>query len=98
LRDAFAELNLEGLQVIGASLDKPAAQKAFQQKHRLPFPLAADVDGAMAKAFGVPTMMGFARRQSFLIKDGKIAWVDLNASTRQQAEDVRKALHAAAVA
>ncbi len=36
--------------------------------------------------------MGFPKRQSFLIKDGKIAWLDKNASTSAQADDVRKAL------
>ena len=54
----------------------------------------ADHDGTVAKAFGVPTVMGFAKRQSFLVADGKIAWRDLNASTKKQADDVRKALDA----
>ena len=35
-------------------------------------PEFADSDGAVAKAFGVPTTMGFAKRQSFLVRDGKI--------------------------
>ena len=92
LRDAFAELSKEGLQVVGVSLDTPAAQKAFQDKYHLPFSLIADKDGTVAKAFEVPTTMGFAKRQSFLIKDGKVAWADFNASTAQQAADVKKAL------
>ena len=92
LRDGFADLSREGLQVVGVSLDKPASQKAFQQKYRLPFPLLADQDGTVARAFGVPTFAGFAKRQSFLIKDGVVAWADLSASTSQQASDVRKAM------
>ena len=46
----------------------------------------------VAKAFGVPTAGGYAKRQSFLVKDGKIVWRDLNASTKNQATDVRAAL------
>ena len=93
LRDSYADLRSKGVNVIGVSEDKAEAQKKFQEKYKLPFPLVADGgDGAVAKAFGVPTFMGFAKRQSFLIKDGKIAWRDLSASTKTQGADVRKAL------
>ena len=92
LRDGFSDLSRQGLQVVGVSLDKPVTQKAFQQKYRLPFPLIADQDGIVAKAFEVPTLAGFAKRQSFLVKDGIVVWADLSASTNQQADDVRKAL------
>ena len=92
LRDSYDDLRAKGLQIIGVSEDKADAQKKFQEKYKLPFPLVADSDGLVAKAFGVPTAGGFAKRQSFLIKDGKIAWRDLNASTKNQAADVRQAL------
>ncbi len=93
LRDAFTELSDEGLAVVGVSIDSPAAQKRFKEKHRLPFPLIADEDGAVAKAFGVPTLLGLAaKRQAYLIHDGVIAWADHSASTKQQADDVRRAL------
>jgi peroxiredoxin Q/BCP len=92
LRDNYNDLREKGLQVIGVSEDKSEAQKKFQEKYNLPFPLVADTDGAVAKAFGVPTTLGMAKRQSFLIKDGKIVWRDLNASTKNQAADVRAAL------
>jgi len=94
LRDSIAGLRARGLQILGVSEDAVAAQKKFQGKYNLPFTLIADHDGAVAKAFGVPTTMGFAKRQSFLIRDGKIVWADLNASTSRQAEDVNKALDA----
>jgi peroxiredoxin Q/BCP len=92
LRDSFSDLRARGLQVLGVSEDKQDAQKKFQSKYHLPFTLIADHDGAVAKAFGVPTAMGFAKRQSFLVQDGKIVWAALNASTSQQAADVSKAL------
>jgi peroxiredoxin Q/BCP len=92
LRDSYADLRAKGLQIIGVSEDKADDQKKFQEKYKLPFPLVADTDGSVAKAFDVPTVKGFAKRQSFLVKDGKIAWRDLTASTKEQAADVRKAL------
>jgi peroxiredoxin Q/BCP len=92
LRDSFDSLRGRGLQILGVSEDQPGAQKKFQTKYNLPFTLIADHGGAVAKAFGVPTTMGFAKRQSFLIQDGKIVWADLNASTSAQAADVGKAL------
>jgi len=92
LRDSFPGLTARGLQILGVSEDKEEAQKKFQVKYKLPFTLIADSDGAVAKAFGVPTTAGFAKRQSFLVQDGKIVWRDLQASTAQQAADVGKAL------
>jgi peroxiredoxin Q/BCP len=92
LRDAFADLTKKGVTVVGVSADKPDAQKAFKEKYHIPFTLLADSDQNVIKAFGVPTSMGFASRQSFLIKGGKIVWLDLHASTKQQAADVLKAI------
>ena len=92
LRDSFPALAQRGIQILGVSEDIPDAQKKFQDKYKLPFTLIADHDGAVATAFGVPLMMGIAKRQSFLVQDGKIVWRDLKASTSQQAADVSKAL------
>ncbi len=92
LRDSYADLRAKGLNVIGVSEDNAESQKKFQDKYHLPFPLVADHDGAVAKAFSVPTFLGFAKRQSFLINEGKIVWRDLSVSPKSQGEDVRKAL------
>ncbi len=92
LRDSFVDLRADGLQILGVSHDTPAAQKKFQQKYKLPFPLIADSDGKAAAAFAVPTSLGFTRRQSFLVKDGKIAWNSLNAKTGEHAAEVQAAL------
>jgi peroxiredoxin Q/BCP len=94
LRDAFADLTKKGVTVIGVSADTPQEQKAFREKYHLPFTLLADSDKRVIRAFGVPTTMGFASRQSFLIKDGKIVWRDLHASTKEQAADILKAITA----
>lgn len=92
LRDSFADLQKLGVQVVGVSTDPVEAQKKFQTKYNLPFTLLADTEKKVTAAFSVPTTVGFASRQSFLIKDGKIVWRDLKASTKQQAADVMAAL------
>lgn len=88
LRDEFADLQKRDVRVIGVSADGAASQLRFKEKYRLPFTLLADESGEVAKAFGVPLMLGMTRRQSFLVKNGCIVWRDLSASTREQARDV----------
>jgi peroxiredoxin Q/BCP len=80
------------VRVLGVSADAPRSQLRFKEKHRLPFVLLADPERAVARAFGVPLMLGLTRRQSFLIKDGRVVWRDLSASTRAQAQDVLNVL------
>jgi thioredoxin-dependent peroxiredoxin len=81
LRDGWADIQAAGLEVYGVSMQDAESHKAFIDKHTLPFPLVVDTDGAVAKAFRVPTRLSFASRQSFLIgKDGKIkqVWLEVN--------------------
>src|SRR5271154_145858 len=92
LRDDFDELRGRGVRVVGVSADKPASQLRFKQKYRLPFVLLADHDHAVARAFGVRLILGMTHRQSFLFKEGRIVWRDLNASTREQARDLISAV------
>jgi peroxiredoxin Q/BCP len=92
LRDSYAALVDKGVRVYGASTDDEAAQKAFKEKHRLPFTLLADKDKKLLAAFGVPQAMGFAKRQAFLFRDGVLVWRDLQASTAEQAADVLAAI------
>ena len=94
LRDSFASLKARGVQILGVSEDKADAQKKFRDKYSLPFTLLADSDGAVAKAFGVPTFLGFTKRQSFLVKDGKVVWRDLSVSPSTHVAEVNKALDA----
>jgi peroxiredoxin Q/BCP len=95
LRDSYSKLRQEGLQVIGVSRDTSAAQSKFQEENHLPFTLIADTDNKVADAFGVPKMMGVFpvdARESFLVKDGKIAWTSPHAQTAKSAEEVEQAL------
>jgi peroxiredoxin Q/BCP len=96
LRDSYDKLHAKGLQIIGVSRDSAEAQENFHEQNKLPFTLVADTDGKVAEAFGVPMMMGgmlpIASRQSFIVKDDKIAWNSLKAQTAGSAAEVQKAL------
>lgn len=96
LRDAYEALTKKGVAVIGVSHDSVAAQKAFKAKYNLPFTLIAGDDDKVITAFGVPHIptTSLAKRQAYLIKDGKIVWADYSAATDQQAADVLKVLEA----
>jgi peroxiredoxin Q/BCP len=92
LRDSYEALTEKNVRIFGVSADREAGQKAFKEKYKLPFELLADEDAKVIDAFGVPKTLGFAKRQAFLFKDGKLVWSDLSASTEKQAEDVLKFL------
>jgi len=94
LRDAFPDFSSDNIQVIGVSADTVEAQKKFAEEYKLPFVLLADTDLAVAKAFGVPTIpvLGVPRRQSFIVRDGKIAWIVESAKTGDHAAEVREAM------
>ena len=97
IRDSWKELQTAGVQVIGVSEDKPEAQKRFKDKYNLPHTLIADNDGKVAKAFQVDMVpvAKLTKRQSFLIKDGKVVWNMLEkTSTETHAADVLKAVAA----
>jgi peroxiredoxin Q/BCP len=85
IRDNAQELNKAGVQVIGVSADSVDAQAKFKAKYKLNFPLIADQKREVIGAFGVQG------RQSFLVKDGKIAWRQLKATPATQAQDAIKA-------
>ena len=84
MRDAQAELAKKGVAVAGISPDDPAAQKKFDEKYQLNFPLLSDGERSVAKTYGAwgeKMMYGKKSqgiiRSSFLIDEqGKImqAW------------------------
>jgi peroxiredoxin Q/BCP len=99
-RDAFAELENAGAVVLGISRDTPAAQKKFQQKYNLSYPLLADVDGSVCRQFGVlreKSMFGKRtfgiERTTFLIgPDGRLIKVFCKVKPQGHAEEVLKAV------
>jgi peroxiredoxin Q/BCP len=57
-RNDMAELTKRGITVVGVSGDSVRNHQLFKDMHKLNFSLLADEDGAVAKAFGVPTKNG----------------------------------------
>ncbi|MBH55549.1 MAG: peroxiredoxin [Opitutaceae bacterium] len=88
LRDAYEDLLGKGVTIFGVSKDSVKSQQSFKEKYDIPFSLVADSKSKVIKAFGVPTKVGFANRQAYLFKKGKLVWRDLAASTVKQAEDI----------
>jgi peroxiredoxin Q/BCP len=59
--------------VIGISVDTLDDQRKFAEKENLTYPLLADPDKKVARAFGVLTPAGYAQRATFVIdKDGVV--------------------------
>jgi thioredoxin-dependent peroxiredoxin len=83
---ALPDLKQAGVAAVGISPDSPAAQKKFDDKYGLGFPLLSDEDRSVAKAFGafgVKNLYGKKKegivRSSFLIdEDGRFAGVWYN--------------------
>lgn len=53
LRDNYERLMAAGYKVVGVSADKAAKHKKFIEKYDLPFPLLADTELEVIKAYGV---------------------------------------------
>jgi peroxiredoxin Q/BCP len=80
-RDAFKEYEALGVTIFGVSRDSAESHDEFQTKHALPFPLVADENGALSRAYGVSSTFGLDSRVTFLVGvDGRIAhvWPDVD--------------------
>jgi peroxiredoxin Q/BCP len=84
IRDARTELAEMRVAALGISPDKPGAQKKFDGKYGLGFPLLSDPDHAAAQSYGTwgektmygKTSMGIIRSSFLIDEKGKIlgAW------------------------
>ena len=86
LRDFNAEIAAKGASILGVSTQDVASHRAFTAKFGLDFPLLADTDGTVGRAYGVlggagivaklKTAAGLADRVTFVIDgEGRIAHV-----------------------
>ena len=68
-RDLAAEFAEVGAQRVGISPDAVGKQKQFADKHAFDYPLLSDVDGTVARAFGVKRRVGLlpVKRTTFVI-------------------------------
>jgi peroxiredoxin Q/BCP len=82
-RDHTAELDQHGVVILGVSTDSLDSHRAFQDKHKLPFPLLADEDAAVSKLYGVykqknlygKKYMGIERTTFVIDRTGRIAQI-----------------------
>ena len=68
-RDLGAEFAALGAQRVGISMDTVDKQAAFSETHSFDYPLLADTDGEVAKAYGVKRKLDLLRtkRSTFVI-------------------------------
>jgi peroxiredoxin Q/BCP len=84
LRDASADLTKYGAAVVGVSVDPVEKQKEFKEVNHFPFPLIADTDKTVVKAFG-QSGMAMAARECYVIKGGKVVYKDTGVTDKQAA-------------
>lgn len=91
-RDAQPQYQSKDIVVLGVSADDEASHQAFTQKYNLNFPLLADTNQELIKAYDVDGG-GYAKRVTYVIDaDGKIVNVDSSVNTTTHAEDILKSL------
>ena len=100
-RDNIFAFRKLGVYVLGISVQDLASKKEFAAKHSLPFSVLADADKAVARAYGVLSILGYARRETFVIDpQGRIARhyadVDPKAHSKQLLADLQALIKPAA--
>ena len=101
VRDAKRDLAKVKMAAVGISPDAPAAQRKFDGKYKLGFPLLADTEHEVAEAYGVwgkksmygKTYYGIVRSSFLVDEKGKVAGAWYKVSP---ADTVPNALEAAA--
>ena len=99
LRDHTADIAAKGASVLGVSTQGVESHQAFTTKYKLTFPLLADTDGKVGRAYGVlggdglmaklKSVAGMADRVTFVIgADGRIANVIEKPDVGHHAEEV----------
>ena len=99
LRDHNAEIAAKGAAVLGVSTQAEDSHRKFTEKYKLNFPLLADTEGAVGRAYGVlggpgilsklKSAAGMADRVTFVIDEkGRIAHVIDKPDVANHAEEV----------
>ena len=98
LRDSNAEIRKKGAAIFGVSAQDAQSHQRFTKKYNLNFPLLADTDQAVARAYGtiggglggtLRRVLGMAERVTFVIdEEGRIAHVIDDVNTRDHAAQV----------
>jgi len=96
LRDNYALLKKKGYAILGVSADTEKKHANFIQKHGLPFPLIADVDMEIIKAYDVwgekkfmgRTFDGIVRTTFLIDEKGRIEKVIDKVKSKEHAEQI----------
>ena len=96
LRDNYERFLALGYNVIGISKDNVKAQKNFSDKYALPFPLLADTDALIIKAFGAwgekkfygKTYEGILRKTFIFNENGILEEIIDKVNTKNHAEQI----------
>ena len=104
-RDNWKAVQAQGAVVLGVSPDSTASHDRFKTKYRLPFPLLADPDHAVAEAYGAwgeksmygRKYQGILRSTFIVDEDGRIAAVFPKVKPKGHAAEVLSALQSAKV-
>ncbi|MFO7997513.1 MAG: thioredoxin-dependent thiol peroxidase [Bacteroidales bacterium] len=96
LRDNYDLLLKNGYKVLGVSADSEKSHKKFIEKNNLPFPLIADTDKQMLKAYGVygpkkfmgRTFDGIHRTTFVIDEAGTISEVIENVNTKNHVTQI----------
>ena len=95
-RDSYKQMQKTGAVLLGISPDQPKAQKKFEEKFNLPFPLLGDAEKKVCDAYGVmkeknmygKKVMGVARTTFVIGTDGKIIHIFEKVKPEGHAEQV----------
>lgn len=103
-RDSLAEFNKMNAQVIGISVDAPAANKAFAAHNHLDFPVLSDFTREVSKkyggiydSFGGVKGLSASKRSVFVLDQKGVvryAWITEDPAVEPNYEEVRKAVAA----
>jgi thioredoxin-dependent peroxiredoxin len=98
LRDHNEELKAHGADILGISAQSASSHQSFARTHKLPFPLLADGNMAIARAYGVfggglfgmaKAAMGMADRVTFIIdEEGTIVQTISNPNVPRHGEEL----------
>ncbi|KAL7422057.1 thioredoxin peroxidase dot5 [Cryptotrichosporon argae] len=75
-RDAYDDIQAEGYDVYGLSLDKPNAQKNWSTKHKLSYHLLCDPDQVFIKRLGAFVPPKNTKRSHFIFEKGTGKLID----------------------
>ena len=91
----MSELGKYQVQVFGASVDPPEANRQFSEMNKYTFPLLSDPEKTYAKALGVLQPNGFAARWTYVIdKNGIIREIDKGVKPASHGKDLAARLEA----